>query len=126
MSRSKRTAASKGYAFLQFQHSEVAEIAAEAMNGYMMFSQKLKCQVVPIEKQHVALFKGANRKMQKKPLHSIEAQRHNKQRTIEEQDARLKKLQKRSVKRSRAIHESGIEYETPLVVPSKARRKIFD
>eukprot|EP00892_Ulva_mutabilis_P006766 jgi/Ulvmu1/4461/UM002_0186.1 len=126
VSRSKRTAASKGYAFLQFQHSEVAEIAAEAMNGYMMFGQKLQCQVVPVDKQHAALFKGANRKMQRKPLHSMEAQRHNKQRTPEEQEARVQRLQNRSAKRQRAIHASGIEYDAPLVQPNKAQKKVFD
>lgn len=126
MSRSKRTAASKGYAFLQFQHSEVAEIAAEAMDGYMMFSQKLQCQVVPVDKQHAALFKGANRQMTKKPLQSMAAERHNKQRTPEEQSSRLKRLQKRAEKRQKAITESGIEYDAPLLVPRKASKKVFD
>ena len=38
VSRSKRTARSRGYAFVRFDDAEVAAIAAKAMDGYMMFS----------------------------------------------------------------------------------------
>lgn len=125
VSRSKRTAASKGYAFLQFHHPEVAEIAAEAMNGYMMYGQKLQCQVVPSNKQHPALFKGANRKMDKKPWQSIEAERYNKQRTPAEHQSRLKKLRGRSLKRQQLIKDSGIEYDAPLAAAEKATKQVF-
>lgn len=33
---------SKGYAFIEFQHPEVAKIAAETMNNYLMFNRLLK------------------------------------------------------------------------------------
>jgi nucleolar protein 15 len=32
------------------------------MNGYFMFKQRLTCKVLPPEKIHPELFKGANRK----------------------------------------------------------------
>lgn len=47
LSRSKKTAKSKGYAWLQFREPDVAPIAAQAMDGYMMYSQKL--QVSPAQ-----------------------------------------------------------------------------
>ena len=40
----------------------MAEVAAEAMNGYFLFAQKLEVKVVPPEKIHPELFKGANRR----------------------------------------------------------------
>lgn len=126
VSRSKRTTASRGYAFLQFHHPEVAEIAAEAMNGYMMFGQKLQCQVVPTDKQHPALFKGANRKMEKKPWQSIEAERHNMQRTPVQHQTRMKKLRNRAVKRQKAIQACGIDYDAPVAMPEKAKKQVFD
>ena len=43
---------SKGYAFLEFQDSEVATIAAEAMDGYFLSKNKLVCHVVAPEKLH--------------------------------------------------------------------------
>lgn len=45
LSRNKRTGKAKHYAFLEFQYPEVAQIAAEAMDGYFMFSQKLRVKV---------------------------------------------------------------------------------
>ena len=39
VARSKSTARPKGYAFLQFAEKKVAEVAAKAMNKYMMFGR---------------------------------------------------------------------------------------
>ena len=47
VSRNKKTGKAKHYAFLEFQYPEVAETAAEAMNDYMLFTQKLVVRVVP-------------------------------------------------------------------------------
>uniref|UniRef100_A0A0K0DG19 RRM domain-containing protein n=1 Tax=Angiostrongylus cantonensis TaxID=6313 RepID=A0A0K0DG19_ANGCA len=35
----------KGWAFVGFADKEVAEIAAETMNGYLMFEKRLSCHV---------------------------------------------------------------------------------
>jgi nucleolar protein 15 len=45
LSRSKKSGKAKHYAFLEFQYPEVAQVAAEAMNGYFLFSQKLDVKV---------------------------------------------------------------------------------
>ena len=47
LSRNKKTGKAKHYAFLEFQYPEVAAVAAEAMDGYMMFKQKLSVHVMP-------------------------------------------------------------------------------
>ena len=49
VSRNKKTGKAKHYAFLEFQYPEVAATAAEAMNDYMLFTQKLVVRVVPKE-----------------------------------------------------------------------------
>lgn len=61
LSRSKKSGKSKHYAFLEFTSPEVAAIASEAMDGYMLFTQKLVSRVLPVEEVHPDLFKGANR-----------------------------------------------------------------
>jgi nucleolar protein 15 len=126
VSRSKRSTASKGFAFLKFQHAEVARIAAEAMNGYMMFGHTLKCSLVPSDQQHPRLFKGAGRKMRRKPWLQIEADRHNMQRTPEEQQKRMSRLAARSKRRSEKIREAGIDYEGPQVQVSGPQKLVFD
>ena len=65
MSRSKQTGNSKHYAFLEFGSAEVARIAAEAMDGYMLATQKLQARVMAVAEVHADLFKGANRVFKK-------------------------------------------------------------
>lgn len=42
LARSQKTLGSKGYAFIEFRYPEVAEIAADAMNNYLMFKNIIK------------------------------------------------------------------------------------
>ena len=46
VSRSPKTARPRGYGYIEFSEKEVAEIAAESMNGYMMYGKTLECHVV--------------------------------------------------------------------------------
>jgi RNA recognition motif-containing protein len=54
--RSKKTGNSKGYAFVEFLFPEVAQIAAEAMNNYMMFKQVMRTKYIPPTEQHPNMF----------------------------------------------------------------------
>jgi len=51
LARSERTGRSKGYAFIEFKVPEVAQIAAETMNNYIMFKHVLKTVYIPPDKQ---------------------------------------------------------------------------
>jgi len=59
----------------------VAAIAAEAMDGYMLFTQKLVCSVLEASAVHPDLFKGTHKRFKKVPWGKIEAARHNQPRT---------------------------------------------
>jgi len=63
ISRSKKSAKSKGYAFVEFEEEGVAKIVAETMQGYLLFDKTLVCHLLPKEKQHPMLFKGCRRRM---------------------------------------------------------------
>jgi len=58
LGRSKKTGRSKGFAFVEFKYKEVAKIAADSMNNYLMFDKIVKCEVVPQEKCKPAVFRG--------------------------------------------------------------------
>lgn len=67
VARSEITGGSKGFAYIEFKYPEVAKVAAEAMNGYLMFRQRLKTVYIPPDKQDhdyfkqpVKFFKGKN------------------------------------------------------------------
>lgn len=50
--RSKKTARSKGYGFIEFEDTEVAKIAAESMNGYLMYGRPLEVRFVPPQERN--------------------------------------------------------------------------
>ncbi|CAL5226161.1 g8985 [Coccomyxa viridis] len=124
VSRNKKTGKAKHYAFLEFQYADVAATAAEAMHDYMLFTQKLVVRVVPSKEVHKDLWKGSNRKFSKIPWHKIEVQRHNAERTPEQQQQRLERALRRDKQRQKRILDAGIEYDyKPLeaAVPPKAK-----
>lgn len=129
LSRSKKTAKSKGYAWLQFRTAEVAPIAAQAMDGYMMFSQKLQVHVVKRADVHSDLFKGANSRFKEKDWRGMAADKHNNtDRTANQIAERLSRTLKRDRQRKKAIQESGIDYGYDPVsqaLPKKAKRTVF-
>ena len=67
VSRSVKTARSRGYAFLEFGDKKVAEIAAKAMDKYMIFGRELDVHVMDQESVHKETFKHGNRDWKFKP-----------------------------------------------------------
>lgn len=63
LSRSKKTAVSKGYGWIEFESESVAKIVAETMNKYLMFDKNLQVAFVPQEKVNPHLWRGCNGKM---------------------------------------------------------------
>lgn len=51
VARSEKSGKSKGHAFVEFRLPEVAEIAAETMDNYLMFKKVLKTTYIPPDKQ---------------------------------------------------------------------------
>jgi len=47
VARSRKTAISKGYAFIQFKYPEVATIVSQTMNGYMLMGKILVANTLP-------------------------------------------------------------------------------
>jgi nucleolar protein 15 len=63
LSRSKKNAKSKGYAFVEFEEESVAQIVANTMHKYLLFGKTLQCHLMEKSKQHPMLFKGFKKKL---------------------------------------------------------------
>jgi len=59
VARSRITARSKGYAFIQFKYPEVAQIVSDTMNGYLLLGKVLVSQVLPPNKKNPFLYHTA-------------------------------------------------------------------
>lgn len=78
LSRSKKTARSRGYGFLEFKEKAVAEIAVNTMNGYLMFGKKIECHIIESVLAHKDMFKNGNREWKFVPNQVIFRNKKNK------------------------------------------------
>ncbi|KAH3671138.1 hypothetical protein OGAPHI_000849 [Ogataea philodendri] len=111
VSRNKKTGKSKHYAFIEFEHAEVAKIAAETMNNYLIFGHLLKCSVVPAEKVHDELFKGANSKFKPVPWNKIAQLKNDKSKSTAKWEKLQKKYQQQNEKRQQKLKQHNIDYD---------------
>ncbi|KAJ6224848.1 hypothetical protein RDWZM_003393 [Blomia tropicalis] len=128
IARSAKTGNPKGYGFIEFEFEDVAKIAAETMNNYLMFDHIVKCNLLPKEKVPKNLFRNWNR-----PYHSTVVSHKTLHNSFKddrkEYDLMCKRL-KRIHSMEKALAEKGINFKcvvvnrpTGLKKPSKPQRK---
>ncbi|XP_034112492.1 MKI67 FHA domain-interacting nucleolar phosphoprotein [Drosophila albomicans] len=66
LARSERTGGSKGFAFVEFEYPEVAKVAADTMDNYLMFQKVVKATYIPPEKQNFNYFKTSVKRVKNK------------------------------------------------------------
>lgn len=121
LARSKRTLGSKGYAFIEFRYPEVAEIAADAMNNYLMFKNIIKTRFIPPTDIRHDYFRSSVTKVKKdgekvftsKSIAAREAvvQNTNKLMTAEDEQKRVSKIGSRINKAKQRLSALGIDYD---------------
>ena len=109
LARSKKTGRSKGYAYVEFQHKDVAKEAEKAMNGYMMFKKKVECHMV--DSPHKDLFLHANRDWKFVPNAEIKKSKMNSEKTPEERALRVKGILEKEKEKRLRLRELEIDYE---------------
>ncbi|KAK5968228.1 RRM domain-containing protein [Trichostrongylus colubriformis] len=120
VARNVKTGNHKGWAYVGFEDKDVAEIAAETMNGYLMFEKRLSCHVMAPEKIPKSMKSGPRYVA---PPHmrgraKRDALKRNKDKTKEQErksEARRKAAQKRKLDKLKNL---GIEYELDSISTS--------
>lgn len=124
LSRNKTTGASKHYAFIEFESKEVAQVAAETMNNYLLFGHILKCKVVPDDEVHEDLFEGANKTFRVLPRAQVAQYKNERPRSRAKWDQLKKESASLLDAKLKKLGELGIDYKyTPVAdvrVPKKA------
>lgn len=121
LSRSKRTGRSKGYAFLEFRHEEVAKVAADTMNNYLMYRQILKCEFMPAEKVHPDTFKNSHRPFRPPTGAAKSRLRHNAEKSPEKEAENARSRVARMKKKTDALKALGIDYECQVEAEEKGQ-----
>ncbi|ODV62596.1 rRNA-binding ribosome biosynthesis protein NOP15 [Ascoidea rubescens DSM 1968] len=117
VSRNKKTGKSKHYGFIEFEDLEVAKIAAETMNNYLVFNHILKCNLINDEllksfKIHSVdeLFKGSDKKFEVVPWRSIYNNKSEKKRKLNQWNKLKREQLKRLDKKQEKLDQLGFEY----------------
>ena len=114
LSRNKLSGASKHYAFVEFESEDVAKIAAEAMDNYLMFGHILKAKFAPSDTLHPEIWKGANKRFRKIPHERLEREKLEAPKTIEKWETKIKKEQEKREKNNQKLREKlGYDIELP-------------
>ncbi|KNC84645.1 hypothetical protein SARC_03136 [Sphaeroforma arctica JP610] len=111
--RSRKTANSKGYGYIEFEHEEVADIVASAMNNYLLFERVLQCKRVPEGEVTPVMFKGHDKKFKKVDWLARERFASRKPKTAERVQAITANLLKKERKHRAKLVALGIDYEYP-------------
>ena len=113
LSRNRVTGNSKHYAFIEFQSSAVAKIAAETVDNYLMFGHILKCKFIPQDQVHPELWKGADRRFKKTPWNRIEKKRLEQGKSRAKWSESIQREQKKRQAKAARLKEMGYELELP-------------
>lgn len=113
LSRNKKTGASKHYAFIEFAYPEVAEIVAKTMDQYLLKNCLLQCKLVPPERIHPDIWKGANKRFRPLPLLKWAREKHNRERTPEQEAKRKQRIQSNNTKKMELLQQLGITFVQP-------------
>ncbi|XP_020279294.1 MKI67 FHA domain-interacting nucleolar phosphoprotein-like [Pseudomyrmex gracilis] len=121
VARSKKTGKSRGYGYIEFLVPEVAKVAAESMNNYLMCNRLLKATYIPPEKQHSRYFCGYSwteqncpklRNRKKENLHK------NAPQSVENHEKYVKRSLKKLSALESKLQEKGISLNfQPVDVP---------
>ncbi|XP_074450005.1 MKI67 FHA domain-interacting nucleolar phosphoprotein [Larus michahellis] len=125
LSRSKKTGASKGYGFIEFESDDVAKIVADTMNNYLFSERLLKCQFISPERVHENLFKNCSKRFLKPSQPAV--RRYNRIRSLIQKAKMTKRLLRKEKLLRKRLAEKGLDYDFPGFAAqelSKRREKV--
>ncbi|XP_071826267.1 uncharacterized protein [Apostichopus japonicus] len=113
LSRCRKSAKSRGFAYVEFEYAEVAKIVAETMNNYLMYRKLIRCKVVPKEELHPDTFKGCFRKFGKPRGRMNSIRRNNSYVNADTKrvSRTLKRKAKQEEKKEKLLKEMGIDFK---------------
>lgn len=123
LSRSKRTGQSRGYAFVEFEYEEVAEIAAAAVDGYILFRRILDVKKIDNSKIPPNLFYDVGFRVFNKEVFLQKKKRILEKRKLKPVQKRKRSRTKRLESKKTALQNMGINYEFPVIQNYEAQTK---
>lgn len=112
--RSKKTGASRGFAFVEFTYAAVAKIVADTMNNYLMFNKLMKCELIPQERVSHKIFAGKINPLKPPGLMARRAAKKLQNSSTLTQEKRTEKVEKKLRKFNKQMETAGIKYSVEV------------
>jgi len=121
--RSKKTGGSRGYAYIEFEDEDVARIASETMNGYLMFRSLIKSRLMDRNKIDIEkLFQNWKRLFTVKTPKQKRAL-YNRLKSNEQIEKGNQRRAKKLLKQQKKLVAAGIKYDLTDFIPLKVTKK---
>ena len=108
--RSKKSGRTHGYAFIEFKNYEVAEIAANTMNNYLLFDRILKCNVIEEKSKYDRIFRKWKKKFEFENKYKKYIENQNKKKSNEEIKNQIQLLLEREENKREKLKDLKINY----------------
>ncbi|KAL8429168.1 hypothetical protein Efla_006304 [Eimeria flavescens] len=116
--RSRKTAQSKGYAFVEFALRDVAAVAAEAMDKYRLFGRTLVCRLTEAGQVNERVFRNSHKPFKRINWPALAAARYNKPEGQRPSAKEVSALEGKLRRKAKRLKELDIEYEVPQLLPA--------
>ncbi|KAL2073154.1 hypothetical protein VTL71DRAFT_10478 [Oculimacula yallundae] len=132
LSRNKHSGASKHFAWIEFESSEVADIVARTMDNYMMFGHLLKVKLIPAEQVNQKWFIGANKRFKRVPWNKMEGRKLEQPKSEATWNLKNDREAEKRAKKAAQLKEIGYEIAHPTlktatgVAKPKAPEELID
>ena len=121
--RSKKTGGSRGYAYIEFEDEDVARIASETMNGYLMFRSLIKSRLMDRKKIDTEkLFLNWKRLFTVKTPKQKRAL-YNRLKSDDQMEKSSQRRAKKLRKQQDKLAAAGIKYDLTDFIPLKALKE---
>lgn len=114
LSRNKKTGASKHFGYIEFESLDVAKVAAETMNNYLLEGHLLKVNIQ--ESIHDELFKGANTPFNPIDWNKINREKNDNPKTAEEWKIIVEDVQKQKENKQKELNDLGFDYDLKVLL----------
>ena len=108
--RSKKSGRTHGYAFIEFKNYEVAEIAANTMNNYLLFDRILKCNVIEEKSKYDRIFRKWKKKFEFENKYKKYIENQKKKKSNEEIKNQIQLLLEREENKREKLKDLKINY----------------
>ena len=111
--RAKSSGRIKGYAFIEFENIEIADIASKTMNNFILFNKIIKCETLADRSRYNSIFKRWKKQFKYFNRYKAFVVKRNKIKSFPEIKDQVKLILEKEEKKRQKLKDLNIDYDFP-------------